>query len=76
MTGDGSSAPTTPATLTAWSDLVYWLLDAEDAAGAAAANVERLQNLLRMLGPNHPDTLDTRHQLAFWQARSGRPGCR
>ncbi len=35
--------------------------------GAARAFAELLNDQVRVLGPDHPDTLTTRHDLAFWQ---------
>ncbi|MGW2112625.1 tetratricopeptide repeat protein, partial [Streptomyces sp. NPDC001948] len=40
------------------------------AAGAAAAFEELLADRLRVLGPDHPDTLTTRSNLAYWRWRA------
>ncbi|WP_331746107.1 tetratricopeptide repeat protein [Streptomyces virginiae] len=32
-----------------------------------------LPDRLRVLGPDHPDTLTTRHDLAHWRGRAGDP---
>ncbi|MGK5559421.1 tetratricopeptide repeat protein, partial [Actinomadura kijaniata] len=42
-----------------------------DAAGAATAFEELLADRLRVLGPDHPDTLTTRHNLAYWRGEAG-----
>jgi len=34
---------------------------------------ELLTDQLRVLGPDHPDTLATRHNLASWRGRSSDP---
>ncbi|MGH3985454.1 MAG: tetratricopeptide repeat protein [Pseudonocardiaceae bacterium] len=43
--------------------------EAGDPAGAAAALEQLLADVLRVLGPDHPDTLATRHNLAYWRER-------
>jgi hypothetical protein len=41
---------------------------------AAADYFERLHNIAsRFLGSDHPDTLTTRHNLAFWRGKAGDP---
>ncbi|MFJ4843221.1 tetratricopeptide repeat protein, partial [Streptomyces sp. NPDC088746] len=40
-------------------------------AAAAAATEELLADLVRVLGPDHPDTLATRGNHAYWQAEAG-----
>ena len=45
-------------------------------AGAAAAYEELLADQLRVLGPDHPDTLITRNNLAFWRGEAGDAGGR
>jgi hypothetical protein len=42
-----------------------------DAAGAATAYTELLADQLRVLGPDHPDTLGARNHLANWQGTAG-----
>jgi hypothetical protein len=44
-----------------------------DPAGAAAAYEALLTDYLRVLGPDHPDTLTTRHDLAHWRGTAGDP---
>jgi len=34
---------------------------------------ELLTDLLRVLGPDHPDTLTTRSNLAYWRGQAGDP---
>jgi hypothetical protein len=48
-----------------------WRGEAGDAAGAAAACEQLLADFLRVLGPDHPDTLATRHNLAHWRGQAG-----
>lgn len=47
-------------------------------AGAASATAEVLEDLVRVLGRDHPRTLTARHNLAEWRTRSeedaGTPG--
>jgi hypothetical protein len=45
--------------------------EAGDAAGAAEALRELLADRQRVLGPDHPDTLVTRHNLARWMGEAG-----
>ncbi|MFE5793948.1 tetratricopeptide repeat protein [Streptomyces sp. NPDC056503] len=47
--------------------------EAGDAAGAADAYTELLTDRLRILGPDHPDTLTARHNLATWRGEAGDP---
>ncbi len=51
-------------TLTARSNLAHWRGESGDVAGAAAALEELLADRLRVLGPDHPDTLIIRSSLA------------
>ena len=46
---------------------------AGNSSGAAAALQQLLTDRLRLLGPEHPDTLSTRHDLARWQGEGGDP---
>ncbi|MFJ9683536.1 tetratricopeptide repeat protein [Streptomyces sp. NPDC101194] len=48
-----------------------WRGQAGDAAGAATAYAELLADRERLLGPDHPETLTTRHELAYWQGQAG-----
>lgn len=56
-----------PETLTTRSRLAYWQGVAGNPAGAAAAFAELLTDHLRVLGPDHPNTLAARRQLNYWQ---------
>lgn len=47
--------------------------EAGDPAGAVTAYLQLLDDLERILGPDHPDTLDTRYNLAYWQGEAGDP---
>ncbi|WP_330286787.1 tetratricopeptide repeat protein [Streptomyces sp. NBC_00576] len=58
-------------TLTARHSLALWQGSAEDAAGAASALAELLEDYLRVLGPDHPHTLAVRHELARWRGAAG-----
>jgi hypothetical protein len=53
--------------VTTRSNLAYWLGMAGDPAGAVAAFEELLADHLRVLGPDHPNTLTTRNNLAHWR---------
>jgi hypothetical protein len=46
---------------------------AGDAAGACDQLAALLPAEERVLGPEHPDTLTTRHELAYWTGKAG-PG--
>ncbi|GAA2795169.1 hypothetical protein [Crossiella cryophila] len=46
---------------------------AGDHAAAAAANEQLLTDQLRILGPDHPDTLDSQATLASWRGYAGDP---
>ncbi|MFI0901340.1 FxSxx-COOH system tetratricopeptide repeat protein [Streptomyces sp. NPDC020983] len=66
--------PDHPDTLTSRHNLASLRGHAGDAAGAAAAFAELLQDRLRVLGPDrpdHPDILASRHNLAFWRGQAG-----
>ncbi|MEU0391869.1 tetratricopeptide repeat protein, partial [Streptomyces sp. NPDC006208] len=45
--------------------------EAGDAAGAARAFAELLDDELRVLGPDHPATLGTRHNSIWWRGQAG-----
>jgi len=47
--------------------------EAGDPAGAAHALQELLTDQIRILGPDHPDTLTTRNNLAEYRAQAGDP---
>src|SRR5665811_1305269 len=71
-TGCGCSAPTTPHP----HDPPHAGLverPGRRPAGAAAATEKLLTDQLRVLCPDHPDTLATRHNLASWRGRAGDP---
>jgi hypothetical protein len=53
------------------NNLAHWRGQAGDPAGAAAALDELLTERLRILGPDHPDTVTTRHHLAYWRRQAG-----
>ncbi|MEU0992190.1 tetratricopeptide repeat protein [Streptomyces sp. NPDC005953] len=63
MVGDGHRPAGTP--LRAAQD------EAGGAVGAAEAFAELLTDRLRVLGPDHPDTLTTRSNLARWRGEAG-----
>ncbi|MFD0522893.1 tetratricopeptide repeat protein [Paractinoplanes durhamensis] len=44
-----------------------------DPAGATTASGQLLTDRLRVLGPDHPHTLTTRHSLANWRGAAGNP---
>jgi hypothetical protein len=44
---------------------------AGDAAGAVAAFEQLLTDWERVLGPDHPGTLTTRNNLAWWRGEAG-----
>ena len=46
--------------------------DPGDAAAALPLSQELLPDQLRVLGPDHPDVLTIRNNIAAWRARSGR----
>ncbi|MFI6959980.1 tetratricopeptide repeat protein [Nocardia sp. NPDC050408] len=58
-------------TLTARSNLAYWLGESGDIAGAITEFEQLLTDQLRVLGPDHPDTLTTRSNLAHLRGKSG-----
>ncbi|WP_327575739.1 hypothetical protein [Streptomyces sp. NBC_00145] len=45
--------------------------EAGDAAGAADATADLLADSLRVLGPDHPDTLNARNNRASWRGEAG-----
>ena len=49
----------------------FWRAKAGDVAGALVTLKELLDDMTRVLGPDHPDTLLTRHNIARWRAVSG-----
>jgi hypothetical protein len=55
-----------PSTLTTRHDNAFWIGECGDAARALRLFEELLPDRVRVLGPAHPDTLATRHNLASW----------
>nr|WTA00196.1 hypothetical protein OH820_35175 [Streptomyces sp. NBC_00857] len=55
-------------------NLARWRGVAGDAAGAAVEYEESLAHVVRLLGPDHPETLNVRNVLVYWrrQAQGGR----
>jgi hypothetical protein len=47
--------------------LARWLGESGDRAGAVAAFEALLTDRLRVLGPDHPDTLANRNILTYWR---------
>jgi hypothetical protein len=62
--------PDHPHTLATRHDLARWCGEAGDAAGAASALEELLNDYLRVLGPDHPKTLTTRDNMAYWRGKA------
>jgi hypothetical protein len=50
-----------------------WRGELGDPAGAVAALEELLADRMRVLGPDHPWTMGTRHELARWRGELGDP---
>ncbi|WP_192581153.1 tetratricopeptide repeat protein [Micromonospora noduli] len=42
-------------------------------SAAKAASEQLLADVLRVLGPDHPDTFATRHHIAYWRGEAGDP---
>ena len=65
--------PTGPSTPTPWPPATprLWTGEAGDAAGARDQLAALLPIRERVLGPEHPDTLTTRHELARWTGQAG-----
>ncbi|WP_182607295.1 tetratricopeptide repeat protein, partial [Streptomyces alkaliphilus] len=59
-----------PHTLTARHNLAHWRGEAGDPVGAITATEHLLTDMVRVLGPHHPETLTTRHNLASWRERA------
>jgi hypothetical protein len=55
--------------------LAHWRGVAGDAASAAAAFAELLDDHQRVLGPRDLDTMRTRHELAHWRGEAGDAAC-
>jgi hypothetical protein len=49
----------------------YWRGRAGDPAGAVATLEDLVAAMVRVLGPNHPDTQKTQHNLAYWRRQTG-----
>lgn len=61
VTVGGAGQPTTTR-----NNLASWRGEAGDLLGAVAAFEELPTDRLRVLGPDHPDTLTTRDNLVYW----------
>ena len=68
-TGCGCWARTTPTPSITRANLARWLGEAGQPAQAADQFRDLLNDQLRVLGPDHPDTLTTRSNLAYWTRR-------
>jgi hypothetical protein len=55
-----------PDSLTTEHNLAHWRGEAGDPVGAAAALAELVERELRVLGPDHPVTLETRQEFTRW----------
>jgi Tetratricopeptide repeat len=53
--------------------LASWTATGSGAAAARDQYAARLPVRERVLGPDHPDTLTTRHSLAYWTGQAGDP---
>lgn len=51
-----------------------WVGEVGKPAAVLLLFEELLSDRKRVLGPDHPDTLDTRHNIAAWIGRVGKPG--
>ena len=68
----GAGIGTRPCrTLATRHNLAYRRGVAGDATGAVTAFTELLTDRARVLGPDHPHTLETRRNLTHWRERSG-----
>ena len=57
--------------------MLAWLAfggEAGDVAGAVTAFEVLLADQVRVLGPDHPDALTTRNNLAYWRRQAGDAG--
>lgn len=64
-------APDDPQSLELRHNLANWRGEEGDAAGAAAALADVVQDRSRVLGPDHTDTLESREELANWSGQAG-----
>lgn len=64
--------PEHPDTLGCRYLMADWLGQAGDAAAAAAALSDLVEDSARVIGPEHPDTLACRFSRALWQGRAGK----
>jgi len=62
------------ATLATRANLARCLGLAGQPAQAASQYRDLLADCIRVLGPDHPDTLTARDQLAYWQYRQADEG--
>ena len=69
-----SRGPSTRDTLTSMSNLASALREQGDLAGARKLQEETLAIQRRVLGPEHPDTLNSMNNLGDTRAGAGRPG--
>ncbi|MET7796890.1 tetratricopeptide repeat protein [Streptomyces decoyicus] len=67
----GRLGPDHPITLTLRGELLRFRGEAGDAAGAATAFAELLEDMVRVLGDDHAFTLTTRHDLARFRGEMG-----
>ena len=54
-------------------EVAYWTGEAGDPATARDLLTDLLPDQTRVLGPDHPDTLTTRHNQASWTGQAGDP---
>ncbi|MFF5805559.1 tetratricopeptide repeat protein [Streptomyces sp. NPDC012746] len=76
--GPGLPGETSAAGHLSWLDVfaahrghAHWRGRAGDAAGAATSFTHLLNEQIRVLGPDHPDTAATRRELADWARYAG-----
>ena len=69
--GGGSREPTTRDILVTRSNLAWWRGEAGDPHRAVGEYEQILADRLRVLGPDHPQTLTTRNNLARWRGEAG-----
>ena len=52
-------------------NLASWTGEAGDASGARDQYAALLPDRVRVLGPDHPNTLITRRNLTYWAGKAG-----